>query len=74
MKVAKTMLIAGIGIGAGMVAANFLTDGAVFEAVADFATNVKDRIVNKTQETVDTVTEVAEDVVENVVETATEAI
>lgn len=65
MGVMKTVVVAGVGIGAGLVVANYLTDGAVFEAASDIFNNAKDRIVGKTQD----VAEVASDIAE----TATDA-
>ena len=64
MKVVKTMLIIGVSVGAGLVVANYLTDGAVFEAASNIFTNAKDSIMNKSQDVAETVTNVAEDVVE----------
>lgn len=68
MKVVKGMLIAGIGIGAGLVVANYLTEGAVFEAAAAVFTNAKDAIMSKTQDVVDAVTDVADDAADVVAE------
>ena len=69
MKVVKTMLIAGAGIGVGMLVANHLTDGAVFEAVSTIFANVKDGVMEKTQDAAEVVTEVVETVAD-----ATEAL
>ena len=66
MKFAKTMLIVGAGIGAGMVVANYLTDGAVFEAVSTIYTNVKDGIMDKSKDVVDVVADVAENTIDTV--------
>lgn len=66
MSVMKTVLIAGIGITAGMVVANYLTDGAVFEAASDLITNAKGRFVEKTQDVVDVVADATEAVADAV--------
>ena len=62
MSVMKTVLVAGIGIGAGMVVANYLTNGAVFEAASDIFSNAKDRVVGKTQDVTEAVVDAAETV------------
>lgn len=70
MKIVKTMLIVGAGIGAGLVIANYITDGAVVEAASEFVANAKDRIMNKGQDAAEVVT----DAIENVVEVTADAI
>ena len=60
MSVMKTVMVAGVGIGAGLVVANYLTDGAVFEAASDIFNNAKDRIVGKTQDVAEVASDVAE--------------
>lgn len=55
----NTLLVAG-GIGIGLVAANYMTDGAVFEAASSMFSNVKNGIVNKVQGTVDAVADTAD--------------
>ena len=66
MSAMKTALIAGAGIAAGMVVANYLTDGAVFEAASDVIASVKDRFVGKAQDAVEVVADAAETVAEAV--------
>ena len=58
MKVIKTIAIVTIGVGAGMVIANKLTDGAVMDAV----TNLYHNIVDKSEDAIDAVADTAENV------------
>ena len=64
MKIVKTMLIVGAGVGAGLIVANYLTNGAVVEAASDIFTNAKDRIMTKTQDAAEVITDAAEEFAE----------
>ena len=54
----------GAGVGAGLIVANYLTNGAVVEAASDIFTNAKDRIMTKTQDAAEVITDAAEEFAE----------
>ena len=60
----KTIVIVGTGVAAGMVVANYLTKGAVMDAVSDVAGNVKDRFFSGASKVIEVGNDVADDVVE----------
>ena len=57
----KNVIIIGAGVAAGMVVANYLTDGAVFSAAGNVIGNVKDKVITRGAAAAETVTDIAED-------------
>lgn len=66
MKTFRTILLASAGIAGGMLIANYLTGGAVFEAAGNIISNVRGRISEKAED----ITETAVDATANVIDAA----
>ena len=59
----RTILTVGVSVAAGMVIANYLTNGAVMEAVTGVVAGVKNSISDNAGDVVDVITDTTESVV-----------
>jgi hypothetical protein len=66
----RTIVVAGAGVATGMVVANYLTNGAVMEAVSDVVANAKERFSNKSVKAIEVVSDAIDDAGEKVIDVA----